>query len=85
MLDYKKFPPIDKFEKVLLQMPQAAYLYAKMYCESDENRCLTVEKKNTRNLFRTSPTVFKNLCIELTENKCLEFDENDRYFIVELF
>lgn len=84
MLSYEKFPPIENFVQVLKHNPIAALTYAQIFHLKDERNHLTVSKEEVRNHFHTSPTIFKNHCLYLSEDRFLYFSETDKYFILDL-
>jgi hypothetical protein len=84
MLDYSKFPPINYFYKALKHCPQSALLFANLWEGKDHKGHLTVDKLDVRNHFNITPTMFRNLCLELVDEEILEIDENDKYYFVDI-
>ena len=84
MLKYEKFPPISKFEYVLKHLPETALLYARFYHDADSDNALVVDKKETRNLYQCSITVFRNQCFSLRDGGFIELSENAKYFYIDL-
>lgn len=85
MLDYSNFPPIETFLKVLKRCPQTALLFVDLWREKDQTGHLTIEKTNVRNLYHISPTLFRNHCLDLSDEEILQIDENHLYFLVDLY
>lgn len=84
MLSYDKFPPIENFVKVLKHSPNAALIYAQLFHQKDEKNHLTISKEDVRNHFQVSSTVFKNVCLHLSEERHLFFTESNKYYFLDL-
>ena len=83
MLDYSYFPPVESLYKVLKHCPDCALVFIKLWDERDEKGHLTIEKTDVRNIFHLSPTILRNSCLELRDEQIIEFEENDKYFVIE--
>lgn len=83
MLDYKEFPPVNSFYKVLKHCPECALTFIKLWDDRDEKGHITIEKMDVRNHFHISPTILRNNCLELRDEQVLEFEENEHYFFLE--
>lgn len=77
MKDYKDFPPIKYFIRVLKSCPQSAFLYTQLWQKKDRHNYLVMDKKDSRKDFLLSPTIFRNLLSHLVILNLVYFIEND--------
>ena len=62
-MDYKDFPPIDKFQLVLQVYPQTSNIYVFIYDKCRNGEKLEISKKNVYATFVCNKTKFKTMLL----------------------
>jgi len=76
MKEYKEFPPIKYFLRVLKNCPESALLYIQLWKQRTE-KPLFVQKSEIRKIYMISPTKFRNFLSPLAFLGLLIFKEAD--------
>lgn len=86
MKDYSDFPPCPYFLTVLKHSPEAAYIFVRLWQMNTDVDVdfITCHKKNIRNVFLTTPTIFRNKLMSLVDLGLISVTENPSTYIVEL-
>lgn len=82
MDDYSHFPPLNLFKRVLKAFPECALLYACLWALKPKCNHISVRRKEVKNHFLISPTIFRNYLIELNRLDLLSFDETSEFFVI---
>lgn len=86
MTGYNDFPPFTTFKKVLKNCPQSALVYASLYkINKEETAPISIRKKETINKFLTSPTLFRNYLLSLSNLEVLSFEENKDFYLINFY
>lgn len=83
MTDYKDFPPVTAFLRVLQSAPAAALLFIKMWQVAPKSKGYTVHQKFIRKHFLISKTLFRNHLLALGRLDLLKFQEIDDSFMID--
>ncbi len=84
MKDYKEFPPVSYFVRVLKGCPKSALLYAQLWKKKGSSMRLRTPKKDVRKDYLVSPTVFRNLISPMMFLNVLHFTENQDDFQIQV-
>jgi hypothetical protein len=85
MNDYKDFPPIRYFTRVLKGCPKSALLYTKIWQNKGTQERLVTRKVDVRKDYLISPTMFRNLLAPLMFLNLIHFVESDEQFEIDVF
>jgi len=80
MKDYKDFPPIRYFERVLKACPKSTWLYTQLWKNKTSKTILKQPRKSIYKDYLISPTLFRNLIIPLIYLHVITCDEYDHEF-----
>lgn len=83
MNDYKDFPPLAIFKKVLQNHPNVALLYAAIWRAKSDTLDLKCRRRDINRRFLVSPTVFKNQLTSLARMELLTFQETKEFFLID--
>lgn len=84
MHDYVDYPPQAYLEIILQNCPDAAMIYVYLWQMSDELNQVVIEKKDIRNTFLISPTVFRRHLCSIVCEGLSEVDDCPNLYIVRL-
>ena len=84
MQDYREFPPIKYFERVLKTCPKSALLYTQLWKKKGEHMYCITQKKDVRKDYLISPTMFRNLLAPLMFLNLIHFVENEEKFQIDV-
>ncbi len=84
MKDYKDFPPVNYFMRVLKSCPKSALLYAQIWDKKKASGRLITQKTDVRKQYNISPTIFRNLAAPLMNMNVLHFSESEERFYVDI-
>jgi hypothetical protein len=84
MNDYKDFPPIKYFVRVLKSCPKSALLYAQIWKNKSNHMNLETRKIDVRKDYLISPTMFRNLLAPLMYLNVIHVTESDEKFQIDI-
>jgi hypothetical protein len=85
MKDYREFPPVKYFTRVLKSCPKSALLYTQIWKNKDrKSMTLTTRKIDIRKEYLISPTMFRNLLAPLMFLNLINFEESDERFQIDI-
>lgn len=84
MLQYRDFPPINYFIRVLKNCPKSALLYIQLWEKKGSNVTFGIPKKDIRKDFLISPTMFRNLLAPLMFLNLIIFIENETKYQIDI-
>jgi hypothetical protein len=84
MNDYKEFPPIKYFTRVLKSCPKSALLYAQLWNKKSKQMKISIEKVDIRKEYLLSPTMFRNLLAPLMYLNLIHLMERDEKFLIDI-
>lgn len=84
MLHYERFPPVGQLETILKHAPECAYIFIKIWNERDVDDIVIVDKSAVQNVFSITPTLLRNNCRRLENEKLLKLNETPDFFKIQL-
>jgi hypothetical protein len=84
MKEYKNFPPLKYFLRVLKSCPKSALLYMQIWKKKDNDMSYSIIKKDIRKEHLISPTMFRNLLSPLMVLNLVTFIEKEEYFQMDI-
>jgi hypothetical protein len=85
MQDYRDFPPLKNFMRVLKVCPKSALLYLQIWENKDDFLSHIIRKREIRKQYLISPTMFRNLLAPLMLLNLIHFEENDDKYEIDVF
>lgn len=83
MNDYKDFPPISDFKRVLTICPNSALIHCQLWKIKDRNNRIIVPLKEVKKKLLLSPTLLRNHLLSLARVDILTFEETTDFFLID--
>lgn len=84
MKEYRDFPPVKYFVRVLKMCPKSALLYTQLWENKNQYMSLRTQKKDVRKEYLISPTMFRNLLSPLMFLNLISFVESNEIFQIDI-
>ena len=84
MNEYSNFPPFAYLKIILNSCPESALLYIDLWKRKDYADQFVVQRKDIRNAFLISPTLFRNLILPIVGQGLINFEESPKFFVINL-
>jgi len=82
-MSYADFPPINLFKRVLYSSPHSALIYAEMWQLKPTSNVISIKRKEVKNRFLISPTLFRNHLLALGRLDLISFEEPGEFFMIK--
>lgn len=83
MNDYATFPPLNFLKRILQSFPQCALIFISLWTLKTKLKRISIKKKDIKNTFLISPTLFRNHLLSFGRLDLLTFQETPEYFQID--